>query len=78
MPDLLDLLQEIEEGPLPCTHPVGVKNGGFAMENDPTSDYYREWVHADPACRRSAHPGKFKYPPPTMGWSREQQKDVPL
>lgn len=76
--DLLDLLDEMENGPAACTHAVGVKNGGFVMENNPDSAYHREWVHADPACRRSTHPGKFKYPVPTMGWSREKQKDVKL
>jgi hypothetical protein len=76
-PDLFDLLDEIENGPSPCPHLV-TKTTGWAHERDPRSDYFLEWVHADPNCRRSALPGHSKTPMSTMGWSRELQKDVPL
>lgn len=79
-PDLFDLLDEVENGPPACPHVYSAgKNGhGWTHEQDPASSYFLEWVHSDPACRRSAHPGKTKTPMPTMGWSRELQKDVPL
>lgn len=80
-PDLLDLLTEQEQGPLPCPHVFLVgknHNGGWVHERDPASPYFQEWVHSDPRCRRSAIPGHHKQPLPTMGWSRELQKDVPL
>jgi hypothetical protein len=79
-PTLLDLLEEQEHGPLPCPHRFAVaKLGhGWAHESDPDSPYFEEWVHGDPACRRSAFPGRYKQPFPTMGWSRKKQKDVPL
>lgn len=80
-PDLFDLLDEQENGPKPCPHVYSVgAHGkyGWTHESDPKSDYYLEWVHADPACRRSAIPGHYKQPLPTMGWSRKLQKDVPL
>lgn len=79
-PDLFDLLEEQERGPLPCPHVGGVGRGGsgWTHQRDPKKPYFLEWVHSDPRCRRSAFPGKFKTPLPTMGWSRELQKDVPL
>jgi hypothetical protein len=79
-PDLFDLLDEIEHGPSACPHVYAVgKNGsGWVVETAPDSPYFREWVHSDPACRRSAVPGGSRAPVPTMGWSRELQKDVPL
>ena len=79
-PDLFDLLEEIEHGPPPCPHVYAVgKNGsGWAHETSPGSPYFQEWVHGDAACRRSARPGTHKQPLPTVGWSKEHQKDVPL
>lgn len=79
-PDLLDLLDEAEHGPPPCPHrfSVSVKNGGWVHETDSASPYYLEWVHGDPACRRSAIPGLNRQSLPTRGWSRELQKDAPL
>lgn len=79
-PDLFDLLDEIEHGPPACPHvsAVGKNGAGWTHETTPGSPYFLEWVHGDPACRRSAHPGAHKQPLPTMGWSRELQKDVPL
>lgn len=80
-PDLLTLLEEQEHGPPACPHvfAVGVRSGyAWAHEDDSASDYYEEWVHSDPTCRRSAFPGKNKQPFPKMGWSRKLQKDVPL
>lgn len=79
-PDLFDLLDEQENGPKPCPHrfTAGKFGSAWVHETNPHSDYYLEWVHADPRCRRSAVPGKTKQPLPTMGWSRELQKDVPL
>lgn len=61
-PNLLDVLDEIENGPPPCPHVAGVgKNGyGWEHERSPESPYFKEWVHADPACRRSALPGQHK------------------
>lgn len=79
-PDLLTLLEEQDAGPPACPHAssVGVRSGhAWAHEDDPASDYYEEWVHSDPRCRKPAIPGR-KQPFPTMGWSRELQKDVPL
>ena len=79
-PTLLDLIAEQEHGPLPCPHRFSAGKHGHAwvLETDPRSAYYMEWVHSDPNCRRSAFPGKNKETPPTMGWSRKLQKDVPL
>jgi hypothetical protein len=77
-PDLLDVIEEIEHGPLPCPHSVNMKNGGWAPQMDPKKPYYLEYVHGHPHCRRSKFPGKNKIKAPTMGWSRELQKDVPL
>lgn len=79
-PDLFDLLDEIENGPPPCPHVYRVGKGarGWTHENDPASPYFQEWVDSDPSCRRSARPGTNKQPFPTVGWSRELQKDVPL
>lgn len=79
-PDLFDLLDEQENGPPPCPHVyrVGKGGSGWAHEQDPASPYFQEWVHSDPSCRRSARPGHSRTPVPTMGWSRELQKDVPL
>lgn len=78
-PDLFDLLDEIEHGPPACPHVYSVGRGsGWVHEQNPTSPYYLEWVDSNPACRRSAFPGKHKTPMPKMGWSRELQKDVPL
>ena len=77
-PDLLDMIEEIEKGPLPCPHMVTMANGGWSHQRDPKKPYYLEWVHANPRCMRSKFPGKHKTPMPTMGWSRELQKDVPL
>jgi hypothetical protein len=79
--DLLTLLAEQESGPRACPHvfSVGVRSGhAWVHEDDPASDYYEEWVHSDPRCRRSAFPGAYKQPFPKMGWSRKLQKDVPL
>lgn len=78
--DLLTLLAEQESGPRPCPHrfSAGKRGFGWAHETDPASPYFEEWVHNDPACKRSAFPGKNRDPIPTMGWSRELQKDVPL
>lgn len=78
--DLLTLLAEQESGPRPCPHAFSVgaaKKWGWVYETDPNSDYYLEYVHSHPGCRRSAFPGKHKTPRPTIGWSRELQKDVP-
>lgn len=80
-PNLLDMLEEIEHGPMPCPHVVRVgagKKDGWEHERNRRSPYYLEWVHSDPHCRRSARPGHSKTPLPTMGWSRELQKDVEL
>ena len=78
-PDLLDLLDEIEQGPPPCLHHHNPRNGGgWVHETDPDSPYFLEWVHSDPRCRRSALPGLHKTPMPTRGWSRKKQKDVKL
>lgn len=79
-PDLLDLLMEQEVGPLPCPHIVSVgKDGtGWTHERNPKSAYYLEWVHSATYCRRSALPGHNRQPIPSMGWSQELQKDVPL
>ena len=80
-PDLLTLLAEQEHGPPSCTHRfiVGSKSRyAWVCETDPASPYHREWVHSDPACRRSSFPGKFKQVLPTTGWNRKLQKDVPL
>lgn len=59
-PDLFDILDEIENGPLPCPHRYGVRmeTGGWSHETDPHSPYFEEWVHGDPNCRRSAFPGE--------------------
>lgn len=55
--DLLALLQE-QTGPRPCPHAnVGMKTGGWTLEHNKRSPYYREWVHANPRCRRSRFPG---------------------
>lgn len=66
--DLLALLKEQAEGPLACPHVfrVGPNRDGYGWVHDldPTSDYYLEWVHSDPRCRRSALPGKHKQPTP--------------
>lgn len=75
-PDLFDVLEEIEKGPLPCPHPWN--KDGWVMEMRPRSPYYLEWVHAHPNCRRSTKPGANKGNAPTMGWNRKLQKDVPL
>lgn len=76
-PDLLDVIAEIEHGPLPCPHNVGVRSGsGWSQELDPSSPYYAEWVHSDPNCRRSKFPG-HKQPLPTKAWSKAKQQDVP-
>lgn len=57
--DLFDVIDEAENGPPPCPHFPSVKTGrGWGLEMDPKSEYYLEWVHADPACRRSKFPGK--------------------
>lgn len=80
-PNLLDLLEEQQSGPLPCPHVFAVGksgNGGWVHQTDPKKPYFLEWVHSDPRCRRSARPGHSKTPLPTMGWSRELQKDVSL
>ena len=79
-PDLFDLLDEIEHGPPACPHAysAGKDGTGWTHERSPDSPYFMEWVHSDPACRRSVRPGHHKQPLPTMGWSRELQKDVPL
>lgn len=57
-PDLFDVLDEIENGPPACPHPVRMSNGGWAFERDPKSPYFREWVHGDSNCRRSRFPGR--------------------
>lgn len=78
-PDLMtlfDLLDEQENGPRPCTHPAKVST--WTLETDPESPYYMEWVDPNPNCLRSVIPGHSVQPLPTMGWSRELQKDVPL
>lgn len=57
--DIFAAIDEAENGPPPCPHAPNVKSGyGFALEHDPRSEYYLEWVHADPACRRSKFPGR--------------------
>lgn len=76
-PDLLTLLAEQEDGPPACPHASAGRKEGFVQDLAPGSPYYAEWVHASPTCRRSPIPG-LKQPVPTMGWSRELQKDVPL
>lgn len=79
-PNLFDLLEEQERGPLPCPHVwrVGKGGHGWRHQTDPARPYFQEYVHADPRCLRSAHPGHSIVPVPTVGWSRELQKDVPL
>lgn len=77
-PDLLDVIAEIEHGPLPCPHIVGMKEGGWTHQTNSRLPYYLEYVHAHPRCMRSKFPGKFKYPLPKIGWSAKLQKDVPL
>lgn len=58
--DLLELLEEQKRGPLPCPHVGGVymKTGGWVLQANPRRPYYGEWVHNDPRCRRSSHPGQ--------------------
>lgn len=75
--DLLDLIDEAENGPLPCRHNVTMTNGGWVQELDPKSDFYAEWVHGRADCRRSRFPG-HKQPLPEMKWSAKKQKDVPV
>lgn len=78
--DLLDLLDEQEHGPSPCPHrfSAGKRGHAWVHEDDSASPYFQEWVHADPACRRSAFPGQHQQPFPTVGWDPKRQKDVPL
>jgi hypothetical protein len=52
--DIFAVLDEAENGPPACQHVAR----GFALDADPKSDYYMEWVHSDPACRRSKFPGR--------------------
>lgn len=53
--DLFEAIDEAENGPPPCPH---MPQHGFALERDPKSEYYLEWVHSNPACRRSKFPGR--------------------
>ena len=66
--DLLDLINEQLNGPLPCEHvyKVGPRLDGYGWthETDPTSAYYGEWVHSRPDCRRSSRPGHSVQQPP--------------
>ena len=57
---------EGKDGPPPCPHIPNSKQGhGYALEYDKTSEYYNEWVHADPNCRRSTFPGRKHDDPQT-------------
>lgn len=56
--DIFAAIDEAENGPPPCGC-LGVK--GFALERNPKSDYFDEWVHADANCRRSMHPGRKQH-----------------
>lgn len=53
--DIFEAIDEEENGPPPCRC-LGVK--GWALETNPKSDYFDEWVHADKECRRSNFPGR--------------------
>lgn len=47
--DLFDIIDEL------CPHGVRHTSGGWTLEHDATSQYFKMWVHGDPYCRRPAH-----------------------
>lgn len=62
--DLLDLLDEAENGPKPCPHvfKVGTKGSdrpGWTEDRNPKSPFFGMWVDVNPDCRRPS-PGTLR------------------
>lgn len=66
-PDLLDMIEEAEKGPLPCRH---FGKTAFTLDTDIDSPYFMEWVDSNPRCRRSRVPGRKQHAPQVEALAR--------